>query len=670
MLFRKPAKSEGEAPHNANRDLSDLRAGIEKAQLPGIIAAAAEKEFERLEKTDTSSPEYTIAANYIEYLLGLPWHHCTEDNLDLTRAEAILESQHHGLKHVKERILEYLAVRTLCSLRDFHVLVVDDEQIARTNVEYVLKKEGYQTSTAANGVEALDQMKKRDFDLILTDLKMEKMDGIQLLEKTKQLAPHTEIVVITGYATVNSAVDALKKGAAHYLPKPIDLDELRSTVRQIREKKRYVQLSRSTVLCFSGPPGTGKTSIGKSIAEALERRFVRISLAGARDEAELRGHRRTYVGSMPGRILNEIRRLGVRNPVYMLDEIDKVGQDFRGDPASVLLEILDPEQNNRFIDNYLDLPFDLSAVMFIATANVVERLPEPLLDRLEIIPFHGYTEREKEYIARHYLIPRQLREHGLAGRAVDFTQEAITKVIRDHTLEAGLRNLNREIAAICRKLARISLQAARSDDDITVDEPLVGRLLGPPKFVHETAEGEGQLGVTTGLVWSEFGGEIVSVEASLMDGSQQLILTGSLGSVLRESAQTALSYIRSHVVELAIQPDFFKKSDIHIHIPAGAVPKDGPSAGLTILMALVSLLTGRPARRNVALTGELTLSGRILPVGGIREKILAAQRAGVKTVVFPAQNQVDVNSIEEELREGISVVLAREILPLLDIVLV
>jgi ATP-dependent Lon protease len=319
VLFRKSAKSDAEVSQIDNKDLIDLRDAIEKAQLSPSIAAAAAKEMDRLEKTDSSSPEYTIGLNYIEYLLGLPWHHVTEDNLDLKRAEGILESQHHGVKHVKERILEYLAVRTLCSLRDFHVLVVDDEQIARANLEYVLKKEGYQVSTAANGREALEVMKKHDFELILTDLKMEKMDGIQLLERVKQIAPQTEIVMITGYATVNSAVDALKKGAAHYIPKPIDLEELRSTVRQIREKKRYMQMTRSTVLCFSGPPGTGKTSIGRSIAEALQRKFIRISLAGVRDEAELRGHRRTYVGAMAGRILNEIKRIGVRNPVYMLD---------------------------------------------------------------------------------------------------------------------------------------------------------------------------------------------------------------------------------------------------------------------------------------------------------------------------------------------------------------
>lgn len=668
-LFRKTTKTE-ESPPQSDQEIEDLRVAIDRAELPETVDTSARKELERLEKTDPSLPEYTIGLNYIEFLLSLPWHAFTEDNLDLTRAENILEAQHHALKHVKERILEFLAVRTLCSLRDFHVLVVDDEPIARANIEYVLKKEGYQVTTAGNGLEALDEIKKRDFELILTDLKMEKMDGIQLLESVKRVSPHTEIVMITGYATVSSAVDALKKGAAHYLPKPIDLEELRTTVRQIRERKRVMQTTRSPVLCFAGPPGTGKTSIGRSIAEALERKFVRISLAGVRDEAELRGHRRTYVGAMPGRIINEIRRLGVRNPVCMLDEIDKIGQDFRGDPASVLLEILDPEQNNRFTDHYLDLPFDLSAVMFIATANVVETLPAPLLDRLEIINFYGYTEREKTEISRSYLIPRQLREHGLTNRGVEFSNDALVKIIRSYTLEAGLRNLDREIATICRKLARIAVQAKESAPDLHVDDALVERLLGPPRHSHQVAEAGSQVGVTTGLVWSEYGGEIISVEASLMTGNQQLILTGSLGTVLQESAQTALSYIRSHAGELGIRPDFFRETDIHIHIPAGAVPKDGPSAGLTILMALVSLLTGRPARRDVALTGELTLSGRILPVGGIREKILAAQRAGVKTVIFPDQNRADVNSLEEEVKEGVDVVMAKDVLPVIDVVMI
>lgn len=670
-FFKKAARPEEESVQ-MGQDLLDLRTNVEKSQLPESIHTVAMRELERLEKTDSSSPDYSIGLNYIEYLLSLPWHHFSEDNLDLKRAENLLEAQHYGLKQVKERILDYLAVRTICTLRDFHILVVDDEQIARANMEYVLKKEGYQVATAANGLEALDVMKKREFDLILTDLKMEKMDGIQLLESAKQIAPQTEIVMVTGFATVSSAVDALKKGAAHYLPKPIDLDDLRSTVRQIREKKCHLQMTRSPILCFSGPPGTGKTSIGRSIAEALERKFVRVSLAGMRDEADLRGHRRTYVGAMAGRIINEIRRLEVKNPVFMLDEIDKIGQDFRGDPASVLLEILDPEQNNRFIDHYLDLPFDLSSVMFIATANVVERLPGPLLDRLEVIPFSGYTEKEKNKIAHNYLIPRQLREHGLTHNSVEFTDESITRVIRDYTLEAGLRNLEREIATICRKLARIYVQSypTGASSSVKVDAAMVEQLLGPRKYTHEIAEGQNRQGVTTGLVWTEFGGEIIFVEATIMKGSQQLILTGSLGTVLRESAQTALSFIRSHADQFGINPEFFKSSDIHIHIPSGAVPKDGPSAGITIAMALLSLLTGKPARRDVALTGELTLSGRILPVSGIREKVLAAQRAEVKVVVFPKRNEVDVNNLEPEVKEGVKIILAEEITSLLDVVLV
>jgi ATP-dependent Lon protease len=669
MIFFRRTEKVGEENTRAPQELDDLRGALAKAQLPEPAGGVAVKELDRLEKTDPSTPEYSLGVNYIEYLIALPWNHFTQDNLDLKRAEQILDVQHHGLQHVKERILEYLAVRTLCSLRAFQVLVVDDEEIARSNLEYILRKEGYRVDTAANGLEALEKAERREYDLILTDLKMEKMDGLQLLESVKRIAPFTEVVMITGYATVSSAVDALKKGAVHYLPKPINLDELRQTVRQILERKRHMQITRSPILCFSGPPGTGKTSIGKAIAEALERKFVRLSVAGLRDEADLRGHRRTYVGAMAGRIINEIKRLGVKNPVFMLDEIDKIGQDFRGDPASVLLEILDPEQNSQFVDHYLDVPFDLSGVMFIATANVVERLPAALLDRLEVIHFPGYTEREKRRIARSYLLPKQLREHGLLPLEPEFREEAIAKIIRDYTQEAGLRNLEREIATICRKLARIQLQRHDGDMPLVVDEAVVESLLGARRFTHQVAEDKSSIGVTTGLVWTEFGGEIIFVEASQMRGTQQLILTGSLGNVLRESAQTALSYLRSHAELFHIDPDFFRATDIHIHIPAGAIPKDGPSAGVTMVMALLSLLTGRPARREVALTGELTLSGRILPVSGVREKVLAAQRAGLTVVVFPRGNEVDVNGLETELREGLEVILAEEVTQLTELVL-
>lgn len=664
-FFRKMTEEEHPKPA---QELVELRAAVQKAHLPESVAAIAAKELERLDKTDPSVAEYTIGINYLDYLISLPWNRFTEDNLDLKRAERILEAQHYGLHHVKERILEFLAVRTLCSVQTSQILVVDDEEIARTNLEYILRKEGHQVATAANGLEALEKIKAQEFDVVLTDLKMEKMDGIQLLESVKQIAPHTEIVMVTGYATVSSAVDALKKGAAHYLSKPIKLDELRATVREIIDKKRHVQMNRGPVLCFAGPPGTGKTSIGQAIAEALERKFVRLSLAGLRDEAELRGHRRTYVGAMPGRIINELKRLEVKNPVFMLDEIDKIGQDFRGDPASVLLEILDPQQNSNFVDHYVDVPFDLSGVMFITTANVVETLPAPLLDRLEVIYFPGYTEPEKIQISQHFLVPRQLREHALAHLGIEFTDPAIAKVIGGYTREAGLRNLEREIAMVCRKLARICVQS-KGTCALSVDEELVEKFLGPRKFTHEVAEVGNQVGVTTGLVWTEFGGEIIFVEATRMRGHKQLILTGSLGTVLQESAQTALSYIRSHAEAFGIDPDFFTESDIHIHLPSGAIPKEGPSAGVTIALALLSLLTGRPARRDVALTGELTLSGRILPVSGIREKVLAAQRAGVKVVVFPKKNEVDIVNLEDQVKAGLEIVLADAIEPLVDLVL-
>ena len=557
MIFFKKFEKPEDEPVAPESELTQLRASIKK-QLPENIAWIALKELDRLDKTDPSIPEYGIGLSYIEFLISLPWTQATDDNLDIKRAEEIFTSQHYGLAQVKDRILEFLAVRILFNIRSFHVLVVDDEDIARTNLEYILKKEGYHVSTAVNGADALEKVMASEFDLILTDLKMEKMDGMQLVESVKRVSPHTDIVMITGFATVSSAVDALKKGAAHYLPKPINLDELRATVRQILEKKKHKLMTRSPILCFAGPPGTGKTSIGKAIAEALERKFIRLSMAGFRDEAELRGHRRTYVGAMAGRIISEIKRVGVKNPVFMLDELDKIGQDFRGDPASVLLEILDPEQNAQFMDHYVDIPFDLSSVMFIATANMVEKIPAPLLDRLEIIQFTGYTEKEKQAIARNHIIPRQLRNHGLSHDRLAFSDSAITRIIRDYTQEAGLRNLEREFANVCRKLARICLDNPDNTCVVNVEDNLVEQLLGPRKYVHEIAETENQVGVTTGLVWSELGGEIIFVEATRMKGSQQLILTGSLGNVLQESAQTALSFLRSHGDDFGIPAGFFQ----------------------------------------------------------------------------------------------------------------
>ncbi|MBI5248329.1 MAG: endopeptidase La [Desulfomonile tiedjei] len=662
-------KHQQEDKPSVPQEFLDLRAAIEKARLPEHVHPAAHKELEKLEKTDPSLPEYTIGLTYLDYILSLPWNRYTDDNLDLKRAAQILERQHYGLGHAKQRVLEFLAVRTLRSNRKFRILVVDDEEMARANMEHVIRKEGYEVRTAANGLEALRHLQDEPFDLVITDLKMEKLDGIELLQSAKQSPTPPEIILVTGHATVDSAVDAFAKGAAYYLTKPYKLDELRSAVHRILEKKRHAQFTRGPILCFAGPPGTGKTSIGQAIAEAMERKFARISLAGLRDEAELRGHRRTYVGAMPGRIMSEIKNLGLKNPVLMLDEIDKIGQDFKGDPASVLLEILDPEQNRSFRDHYLDVAFDLSAVMFIATANVVENLPSALLDRLEVIQFPGYTETEKSRIAQQFLIPRQLIDCGLSDHEVRFEDEAVAAIIRDYTREAGLRNLEREIANVCRKLAFLHLQQGDQGGSVTVDSKIVASFLGPRKYRHEIAESANRVGITTGLVWTEFGGEIVFVEAARMRGSQQVILTGSLGDVLRESAQTALSYVRSHAESLGIDPEFFHSSDIHIHIPAGAIPKDGPSAGITICMALISLLTSRPARRDAAMTGEITLSGRILPVSGIREKVLAAQRAGVKTIVFPGKNRMDIECLSEESTKGLEIVLAEEIEEIVNLVI-
>jgi ATP-dependent Lon protease len=661
VFFRREVPPAAEASNPAPpEELSALQLAVEKANLPYPASSVAAHELNRLRKTDPSLPEYTLIQGYLDFIMALPWNHYTHDSLDLERAESILNAEHFGLGPVKERIIEFLAVQTLRSQQTLQLLVVDDEKIARTNLEYVLTKEGYRVDTAANGAEALVLLQKQHYDLVLTDLKMDKMDGNQLLEEVKRLDPETRVVMVTGFATVGSAVDAFRKGAAHYLPKPVNIDELRSVVRQSLDSKKQLQMKRSPVLCFAGPPGTGKTSIGRGIAAALGRKFIRISLAGLRDEAELRGHRRTYVGAMPGRILSEIRRAGVNNPVFMLDEIDKIGQDFQGDAAAVLLELLDPEQNAHFVDHYLDLPFDLSSAIFIATANVIERIPGPLRDRLEMIDFPGYTEKEKLKIAQQFLIPRQLAVNSLPRQSIRFTDAAVLKLIRDYTQEAGLRGLEREIAAVCRKMARICVQKPEGAA-AAIDEQLVGSLLGPRKVNHETPDAARRVGVVTGLVWTEFGGEIIFVEAGIMIGQQQLILTGSLGQVLQESAQTALSFVRSHALQFGIAPDFFSEHDVHIHIPSGGISKDGPSAGLTIAVALISLLTGRKVRPHTAMTGELSLSGRILAICGLKEKVLAAQRAGLKSVIVPRANSVDAERLQPDVTEGLEVVLADDV---------
>jgi ATP-dependent Lon protease len=670
MFFKKRSESIGDVSRpqpSAPSPLDVLRKKVNEAHLPLHILDAVSGELEKLEKTEPAVAEYSVGFNYIELILSLPWNVSSPCKFDLERAQTVLDTRHFGLQQVKRRILEFLAAKTLCGKARQSILIVDDEEIARTNMEHVLKKEGYTCHCAGHGAEALEIMAQTDVDLIITDLKMEQMDGIELLQHVNRTSPEIPVIMVTGFATVSSAVDALKKGAAHYLGKPVNLDELRKTVKEVLEKKLFVQMGKGPILCFTGPPGTGKTSVGKAIAEALQRQFIRISMAGLRDEAELRGHRRTYVGALPGRVITELKRAGVNNPVLMLDEIDKIGQDFRGDPAAVLLEVLDPEQNANFTDHYLELPFDLSRVMFIATANDVAKLPRPLLDRMECIEFSGYTEKEKLKIAQQFILPRQLKLAGLSHATVQVTDEALARIIDNYTRESGLRNLERQIADICRKIAMMQLKSGGDQEgQIRIDGPMAVNLLGPRKFYREAAEASPQVGVATGMVWAETGGEIISVEAARMPGSGTLMLTGSLGEVLRESAQTVLSFLRSKSEDFGISGDFFRNSDLHVHFPSGAIPKDGPSAGVTIFAALLSLLTGRPAQRDVAMTGEMTLTGRILPVNGIREKVLAAKRAGVRVVLLPLANREEVETLDADVVSGVRVVLVANAAELLE----
>jgi len=501
------------------------------------------KEVDRLSQMPPMSPEVGIIRTYIEWILELPWIEATSDNLDVKHASVVLDEFHYGLPRAKERILEYIAVRSL------------------------------------------------------------------------------------------------------------------------RPKR-----SRQPILCFVGPPGTGKTSLGKSIAEALGRKFVRISLGGVRDEAEIRGHRRTYIGALPGRILQTMRRANTVNPLFMLDEVDKIGNDFRGDPASALLEVLDPEQNFSFSDHYLELPYDLSTVMFITTANTTASIPPALLDRMELIEFPGYVEEEKLEIARRFLIPRQVEENGLGKDEVHISDQALKRLVREYTYEAGVRNLEREIGRVCRKIARLKAEGKRFPNRVSAAS--IERFMGPPQFFNLEAEREDEVGVATAIAWTENGGEIMPVEVLLMEGKGNIQITGQIGNVMQESAQAAFSYLKSRTRELDVDPKLYDEVDIHIHIPEGAIPKDGPSAGITIGTALISAFTDRKVRKDVGMTGEITLRGRILPIGGVREKVLAAHRAGLKTVVIPQRNKKDLIDIPKRARNEVRIVTVERMEEVLDVALI
>lgn len=502
-------------------EVEELRKKVERAKMTKEAREVALKEIERLSKMSPLTPEAAVIRTYLDWLISLPWNKCTPDSIDIERAKCILDEDHYGLKDVKERVIEFLAVR-------------------------------------------------------------------KLSKETK-----------------------------------------------------------GPILCFIGPPGVGKTSVGRSIARAMGRKFVRISLGGIRDEAEIRGHRRTYVGALPGRIIQAMRMVGVKNPVFMLDEIDKLGVDFRGDPAAALLEALDPEQNHAFSDHYIEVPFDLSKVMFILTGNVTHTIPPALLDRLEIIHFPGYTEHEKLMIARNFLIPKGIKSHGLKPSHISFTDEAIRTIIRSYTQEAGVRNLERALASIFRKVAvRIAKGMAKP---IRFTPKGVEKFLGPRRYLFGRAEEQDEVAMATALAWTEVGGDVLFVEVLLNEGDGQLLLTGQLGDVMQESAQIAVSYAHSIARRLGIDARFFEKTNIHIHVPTGAIQKDGPSAGIAMLIALTSALTGIPVRRDVGMTGEITLRGKLLPVGGIREKILAAHRAGLKEVILPRENEKDVRDLPKEV---------------------
>jgi ATP-dependent Lon protease len=628
---------------DAETEAEALREKIDALDLPDAARQEADRELNRLRRTHPQSAEYQVIRTYLEWVTELPWNRRTEDKIVLARAEEILEEDHYGLEDVKDRIVEFLAVRKLQMERAAAAAAAADQEQAAAEAEGP-PETGTPLTEGQSGEEGEGPVGRADDDEAGDD---DAGDG----EAGDGEAGDGEAGDGEQERDVG-AVALVTSGAVTDDEVPEETDD--------PQKARARAVGRGPILLFVGPPGVGKTSIARSIARALGRKYVRIALGGARDEADIRGHRRTYVGAMPGRIIQGLKQAGTKNPVFLLDEVDKLGVSLQGDPSAALLEVLDPAQNHQFVDHYLGMPFDLSEVLFIATGNYQDRIPAPLLDRMEMVDFSGYTEQEKLEIARRYLLPRQLEENGLDDEELTVRDDAILRVINEYTREAGVRQLERELGKVARKAARrIAGDAGIGRIEIGPED--IQGMLGRPRVHPEQAAKADAVGVATGMYYSPMGGDIMFVETSASPGKDSLILTGQLGDVMKESARAALTFAKTHARSLGIDEDRLKDLELHIHVPAGAIPKDGPSAGVAMATAVVSALSGHAVRSDIAMTGEITLTGRVLPIGGVKEKVLGAFRAGIRDVVLPRQNEADLDDLPDEVRSQVRFVLAEDL---------